>query len=117
MDLVHGAVDCTGLVHRGLAAIVACPSSSELGLRPLRLSGLPDEGWRRERGARGPGSDSPRLVSSGVVAHQRGEPWCGSLGARKWGKEERGRSDGRRGCLGALYRVRGGAGRSGIGGE
>jgi hypothetical protein len=53
MDSVHGAVDCTGLVHRGPATIAACPSSLELALRLLRQSGLSDEGLRRERGAQG----------------------------------------------------------------
>jgi hypothetical protein len=53
MDSVHGAVDCAGPVHRGLAAIAACLSSSELGLQSLWWPGLPDEGRRTERGARG----------------------------------------------------------------
>jgi hypothetical protein len=72
MDLVHGAVDRTSLVHRGLVAIVVCPSSSELGLRPLRWLGLPDEGRRRERGARG----------SRFLAHQGSEG--GGAMAHQW---------------------------------
>jgi hypothetical protein len=44
MDSVHGAVDHANPVHRGLAAIAVSPSSSELGLRLLRWSRLPDEG-------------------------------------------------------------------------
>jgi hypothetical protein len=36
VDSVHGAVDRAGPVHCGPAAIAACPSSSELGLRPLQ---------------------------------------------------------------------------------
>jgi hypothetical protein len=56
MDLVHWAMDRAGLAHHGPVAIAACPSSSELSLWPLRWLGLSDEGWRRERGARGPGS-------------------------------------------------------------
>jgi hypothetical protein len=53
MDSVHEAVDRAGLVHRGPAAISSCPSVPELGLQPLWWLGLPDEGRRRERGARG----------------------------------------------------------------
>jgi hypothetical protein len=53
MDLVDGAVDSAGPVNHGPAAIAACWSSSELGLLPLRWPWLPDEGRRRERGARG----------------------------------------------------------------
>jgi hypothetical protein len=92
VDSVHGAVDRADPVHHGLAAIAA----------------LPNEGRRRERGARGPGS---RLTGAQKVAERRhvggeggggGELRCGSLGARKWGKEEWGRSGGRRGCWGDL---------------
>jgi hypothetical protein len=53
VDSVQRAVDRAGPVHRGAAAITTCPSSSELGLRPLWRLGLPDEGRRRERGAQG----------------------------------------------------------------
>jgi hypothetical protein len=53
MHSVHGAVDHAVLVHRGLAAISASLSSSELGLRLLRRLRLSDEGRRRKREARG----------------------------------------------------------------
>jgi hypothetical protein len=36
VDQVHGCVDHAGPVHHGPAAIAACGSSPELGLRPLR---------------------------------------------------------------------------------
>jgi hypothetical protein len=53
VDSVHGALDHAGPVHRGPVAIASCTSSSKLGLWLLQWSGLPDEGRRRERGARG----------------------------------------------------------------
>jgi hypothetical protein len=52
VDSVHGAVDRADPVHHGLAAIAA----------------LPNEGRRRERGARGPGS---RLTGAQKVAERR----------------------------------------------
>jgi hypothetical protein len=52
VDSVHRAVDRADLVHRGPATIAASPGSSELGLRLLRWSRLPDEGQRRKREAR-----------------------------------------------------------------
>jgi hypothetical protein len=53
VDSVHGVVDRADPVHRGLAAIAASPSSSELGPRLLQWSRLPDEGRRRKREPRG----------------------------------------------------------------
>jgi hypothetical protein len=49
MDSVHGAVDRASPVHRGPVAIAVSPSSSELSLRLLRWSGLPDEGLLERR--------------------------------------------------------------------
>jgi hypothetical protein len=71
-DSIHWAVDRTGLVHRGSAAIAACPSSSELGLRPLWWPGLPDEGRRREMGAQGSRLQAHRgSEGSGAVSRRR----------------------------------------------
>jgi hypothetical protein len=120
MGSVHGAVDHAGPIHRGPAAIAACLSSSELGLRLLRWPRLPNEGWRREKGARGSRFWAHRGSEGGgvsVVKAAVGELWCGSLGAQKLGKRSGGGAVGG-GDAGALfYRVEGGAGRPGIKGE
>jgi hypothetical protein len=100
MDSVHGAVDHAGRVHRGLAAIAACLSSSELGLQSLWWPGLPDKGQRTERGARGvPVPGSPRLER-----RQRVGGGGESSGAGRSGliNGQGGGSGGRRGCRGAL---------------
>jgi hypothetical protein len=68
VDSVHGDVDRIDPVHHGPAAIAVCLSSLKLGLRPLRWPKLPDEGRRRERGARGP---SFRLTGARKVAAGR----------------------------------------------
>jgi hypothetical protein len=108
VDSVHGAVDRADPVHRGSAAIAASPSSSERGLRLLRWSRLPDEGWRRKREARGPGSGLTGARKAAERQHVGGEGGgeesssAGSLEALKQGKEERGRSGGRSGCRGTL---------------
>jgi hypothetical protein len=95
MDSVDGAVDRVDLVHRGPTAIVASPSLSELGLRLLQWSRLPDEGRRRKREARGLGS---RLTEAQKVVDRRcddgeggggGALGVGSLEVRREGKEER----------------------------
>jgi hypothetical protein len=108
VDSVNGAVDRADLVHCGPAAIAASPSSSELGLRLLRWSRLPDEGWRRKREARGPGSGltgARKVVERWRISGEGGSresSSAGSLEALKQGKEERGRSGGRSGCRGIL---------------
>jgi hypothetical protein len=119
MDSVHGTVDHAGPVHRGPVAIVACPISSELNLRPLRLPGLSYEGRRRERGARGSrfrahqGSEGDGVATCRWSRWWWGELRCGLLEAQKWGKEAVGGGD-----AGApFYNVGGGAGRPGVGGE
>jgi hypothetical protein len=64
MDSVHEAVDRADPVHRGLAAIAVSLSSSELGLRLLRWSRLPDKGltarFRAHRGSEGDGAATRR---------------------------------------------------------
>jgi hypothetical protein len=119
MDSVHGTVDHAGPVHRGPVAIVACPISSELNLRPLRLPGLSYEGRRRERGARGSrfrahqGSEGDGVAACRWSRWWWGELRCGLLEAQKWGKEEVGGGD-----AGApFYNLGGGAGRPSVGGE
>jgi hypothetical protein len=72
MDSVHEAVDRAGPVHHGPAAIASFPSLAELSLQPLRWPGLPDEGQRRERGARGSWFRAHRgSEGRGAAARQR----------------------------------------------
>jgi hypothetical protein len=123
VDSVHEAVDHAGLVHHGLAAIAACLSSSELGLRLLRWSGLPDEGRRRERGAQGLGSGLTgawKAVERRRVSGQGGGGESFGVGRSGLGNgatRSGGGAVGRGNVRASFYRVRGGAGRSGIGGE
>jgi hypothetical protein len=108
VDSVHGAVDHADPVHRGLAAIAASLSSSELGLRFLRRLRSPDEGRRRKREARGPGSGLTGARKAAERRRDDGEGGCrgelsaGLLGARREEKEGRGRSGEERGFRGTL---------------
>jgi hypothetical protein len=94
MDSVHGAVDHADPVHRGPVAIATSPRSSELSLRLLRWSRLPNEGRRRKREARGPSSGLTRVrkvVERRRVSSEGGgreSSGAGSLEALKQGKEE-----------------------------
>jgi hypothetical protein len=123
MDSVHEAVDRAGPVHHGPAAIASCPSLAELSLQPLRWLGLPDEGRRRERGARVPGSE---LTGARKVVERRHISGEGGGGQSAGVGRFRLRNGARRSGGGAVgggdagapfYRVGGGAGPPGIGGE
>jgi hypothetical protein len=70
---------------------------TELGLPPLQCARVPAKGQERERGVHGTRFGSHRRSGGGGERSS-----AGSLGDRNWGKEERGRSDGRRGCQGVL---------------
>jgi hypothetical protein len=72
VDQVHGSVDRAGPVHHGPAAIAACGSSPELGLRPLRCLRDPTKG----RGGAVGGADA-------------GHPFIGSEGERGGRASER----------------------------
>jgi hypothetical protein len=86
----------------------AAPSSSELNLQPLRCARVPAKGRKRERGVRetrfGPhqGQAAVRRPGDGGEGSGRESSRARSLGAQNWGKEERGRSGGRRGYWGTL---------------
>jgi hypothetical protein len=84
-----------------------------IGARPpsALVAGVAGRGAEEGNGSTGvPITGSPGLgrQRSGVTSAMKvaggggGELWCVSLEAQKWGKEERGRSGGRRGCQGAL---------------
>jgi hypothetical protein len=114
VDSVHGAVDHVDLVHRGLAAIAASPSSLELGLQLLRRSRLPDEGRRRKREARGSGFGLTMARKAAERRHNNGEgSGGGALSTARSQCRERGRRGGGGAVGGAdagapFNRVRGG---------
>jgi hypothetical protein len=96
-------VEYRASVHRGLASIADCRSSSELGLQPLRAMvayrnctgrtrtspGFGLGPHPRQRGGVATGDDSEEVVAAalsvGGAWGQREEKWCGEMCGVEWG--------------------------------
>jgi hypothetical protein len=102
---------------------MATSISSELGLQPLRCTRVLAKGRERKRECGGPisslteGRAAMRWPSDGGEGRGGENSGAGSLRAWNWGKEEQGRSGGRRGYRGTLLLGWTGKGRLGDGGE